>query len=348
MLMLKKTLTLLLALLLAAVLPACGGGEDKNPESSEPEHSGTSDFEPDPDDPEYPVSAYGYMVNSRPAKVISLAPSITEKLCDLGLGSRLTGISKHCDYPEPVLGLTRYGTSQLPDIEAILADEPHLVLSAARLSDDALDVLRKAGISVVVLPSYSRSLAELEDVYITISEIMDGRTTGNMFGSRFIIDMRKQLDDIVSASEMHDAEDDKRQALYLRKLDFTVATGDTLEGELLELIGYENIASRQSSWTFDADYAKTTEGRGLFRSVDMIFMDERDVNIKMLEQNDFYKGVPRDTGLPATLNDLYIYIDATAFERQSLRMLEELKVMLDKERIAKTRTYSASHVVDDD
>ncbi|HNC49373.1 MAG TPA: hypothetical protein PLH27_10320, partial [bacterium] len=35
-----------------------------------------------------------------PERVISLIPSITESLFELGLGDRIVGISKYCIYPE--------------------------------------------------------------------------------------------------------------------------------------------------------------------------------------------------------------------------------------------------------
>jgi len=311
----KIWLALLIALTLAFSLAACGGNGGVDSRPSEPEQPEIQ--EPDP---EYPVTVGSYFVNARPGRVLSLAPAITEKLCDLGFQSRLTGISRHCDFPPSITGLPRYGTAMLPSLNEILDAAPHLVIFATRPPADAMETLLDAGIDVVVLPSYHSSLAELLDTYLALSAVMEGRTTGTATGERFASEMQARIGEI-AAIPPEEERDEPKKALYLRRLDFTVATGDTLEGELLERVGFINIAADQKNWTFDPDDANSQEGRAAFNSVDIIFCDERDVTIKMLEQSAFYKG------LPAVLKDYFLYIDCTAFERQSLRMLDELELM---------------------
>jgi len=36
---------------------------------------------------------------AQPARIVSLAPSITEVLFKLGLGDRVVGVTRYCDYP---------------------------------------------------------------------------------------------------------------------------------------------------------------------------------------------------------------------------------------------------------
>jgi iron complex transport system substrate-binding protein len=274
-------------------------------------------LEPQPD-PEYPVMISGVALESRPARVLSLAPAITEKLCDLNYQDRIIGISDFCDYPVALSGTTRFGTAQAPYIHDILYASPHVVLSAAQLPVDAAKALGDAGIPVIIF-SHSFSVIELEEVYTTIAVMMDGRTSGRMIGERFVENLNARIDEIAAAPMSGTAP---KKALYLSMLDFHVATGNTLEGELLQRIGFENIAEGQRNrWLFDPQEANSDEGRALFESIEMLFIDENAAPISMLENSEFYKD------LPCVVDDLYIYINKTAFERQSLRMLEQLEIM---------------------
>lgn len=323
--MLKRWLALSLVLILALSLPACGkgGGESSGASGEDPSASAVS-----APDPEYPVRVESYIVNARPGKVISLAPALTEKLCDLGFEKRLTGISDYCDSPSSVVNLPRYGTSQLPDTDGILASAPHLVLAAEEPPEEAMNALKDAGIPVVVL-GHSRSLVELEETYLTLSALMEGRTSGRAMGQVFVDKFETRLDDLARRND----ERQGMNAVYLWELDYTMATGDSLEGDFLERIGFVNIAADEKEFVFNSTRANAEEGREKFRSIEMIFCDESIVNIKMLEQSAFWKG------LNCVLKDYYVYIDSAIFERQSMRMLDEVERMLDgveeiEERIA--------------
>jgi iron complex transport system substrate-binding protein len=65
---------------------------------------------------------------TRPHRIVSTAPSITEALFALGLGSEVIGVSRFCDYPPEVLKLPKVGTYIKPDPEAIARLAPDLVI----------------------------------------------------------------------------------------------------------------------------------------------------------------------------------------------------------------------------
>ncbi len=65
-----------------------------------------------------------------PRRVVSLVPSLTESLFDLGLGSALVGITQYCvSPPELVQRLTRIGGTKDPDVDLIVSLRPDLVLA---------------------------------------------------------------------------------------------------------------------------------------------------------------------------------------------------------------------------
>ncbi len=74
------------------------------------------------------LQALGF--KSAPRRVVSLVPSVTESLFDLGAGDRLVGITDFCIHPQDKLGaLRRVGGSLSPDLAAIRSLRPDLVIA---------------------------------------------------------------------------------------------------------------------------------------------------------------------------------------------------------------------------
>ena len=62
------------------------------------------------------------------ARIVSLAPATTELVFALGLGDRLVGRTTWCDYPAEAARVTDVGNGIGPNVEAIAAQRPDLVL----------------------------------------------------------------------------------------------------------------------------------------------------------------------------------------------------------------------------
>jgi iron complex transport system substrate-binding protein len=74
------------------------------------------------------IEALGF--ESAPQRVISLVPSMTESLFDLGAGERLIGISDYCIHPDGKLaGLRRVGGPLSPNLAQIRDLRPDLILA---------------------------------------------------------------------------------------------------------------------------------------------------------------------------------------------------------------------------
>ncbi len=85
-----------------------------------------------------------------PRRVVSLVPSLTESLFDLGLGGCLVGVTDYCIYPvEGVRGLPRLGGTKNPDLAEIVDSRPDLLLANQEENTPAaIHALREAGIPV--------------------------------------------------------------------------------------------------------------------------------------------------------------------------------------------------------
>jgi iron complex transport system substrate-binding protein len=65
---------------------------------------------------------------AQPRRIVSTAPSITEMLYSLGLGDRVVGVTTYCHYPPEAAKKPKIGTYIEPDLEAIAALKPDLVI----------------------------------------------------------------------------------------------------------------------------------------------------------------------------------------------------------------------------
>lgn len=86
------------------------------------------------------------------ARVISLAPSVTETVFALGAEDRLVAVSTFCDYPEAALRLPRAGDYLHPSVETIVALRPDVVIGVPTPGNQqAIETLRGLGVNVVVV-----------------------------------------------------------------------------------------------------------------------------------------------------------------------------------------------------
>lgn len=106
-----------------------------------------------------------------PQRIVSLVPSLTEALFVLGLGERVVGVTEWCVHPaERVAGLPRLGGTKNPDLAAIRALAPDLVI-ANQEENRRRDVekLEAAGIHVWV--TYPRTVADGAAVLAELAEL---------------------------------------------------------------------------------------------------------------------------------------------------------------------------------
>lgn len=99
-----------------------------------------------------------------PQRIVSLVPSVTESLFELGLGPRVVGITDFCVHPEGALGgVPRLGGPKNPNLDALLALQPDLVIAnQEENTPQAVDALQESGVRVWL--TFPKSVAEAMDV----------------------------------------------------------------------------------------------------------------------------------------------------------------------------------------
>ena len=167
-----------------------------------------------------------------PARIVSLAPSVTETLFALGVGDQIVAVTQFCDYPPEAQSKPRIGGSR-PGIESIVALKPDLVLAPRDfIGADVLEKLDQLKITTYILDAKT-----IEDI---LSHV---QTLGRMVD-------RQQAADEVAASIRRRIRDVKTRTqhllrprlLYVLNSDplMTVGPGSFIH-QLIELAGGTNV-----------------------------------------------------------------------------------------------------------
>lgn len=113
-----------------------------------------------------------FTLTEPPQRIVSLAPNITEILFALGLGEKVVGVTRYCDYPLAALQKAKVGGLLDPAIEKIKSLGPDLVIAFRGNPWSALKRLQALRLRVFILDIGH----DLDAVPKTIEKI--GRLTG--------------------------------------------------------------------------------------------------------------------------------------------------------------------------
>jgi iron complex transport system substrate-binding protein len=103
-----------------------------------------------------------------PQRVVSLLPSLTETVCELGQCHRLVGVDRYSNFPATLKKLPQLGGGLDPNIEAVVAMRPDLVLIS--ISSRAADRLEALGLKVVVLEP--KTHADVQRVLRKVAQVL--------------------------------------------------------------------------------------------------------------------------------------------------------------------------------
>ncbi len=105
---------------------------------------------------------------SAPQRIVSLLPSLTETVCDLGACDRVVATDRWSNWPARIQGLPKVGGLDDPNIELIVAQRPDLVLVAP--SSRLAARLRSLGLVVAELDA--NTLAQAEQVMQQVAALL--------------------------------------------------------------------------------------------------------------------------------------------------------------------------------
>lgn len=164
-----------------------------------------------------------------PQRIVSLLPSLTETVCELGQCHRLVGVDRYSNHPASVRALPQTGGGVDPNIEAIVALRPDVVLAAT--SSRGVQRLESFGLKVLALePRTSRDAQRVMGVLGQVLEVPDAQR------------IWRAVDAGVSAAAQSLPPSARGLRVYYEVSNGGYAAGPrSFIGELMERLGVRNI-----------------------------------------------------------------------------------------------------------
>lgn len=184
------------------------------------------------------------VIEEEPTSIISLIPSNTEIIYELGLGEKVVGLTTNDTYPEETAEVEKVGDFNI-DIEKVIALNPDLVLaheSSAASSEAGFQQMRDAGIKVFIV----NDAVNFEDVYNTIGII--GQLTGTTEEAEALTaDMKAKIEEIKEKA----ATVTEKKKVYIEispAPDIYSVGKNTFMDVMLQTINAENATGDLEGW----------------------------------------------------------------------------------------------------
>ncbi len=299
----KKLLSLLLVFSMLFVLASCG--QKGGPESS----NGTAYTVTDSRGKEITFE-------KAPEKIISLMPSDTEIIYELGAGDKLIAVSEYCNYPEDTKNKTKLSTGESTSLEALMAMNPDVIIAGSmQQTNELFKQLEDSGIKVVITEANS-----IEETYTVI----------NMIGK--VLNLEKKAQDLVDSMKEEfakikdEVKDKPAKKVYIEvsPLQFglwTCGTG-TFQQEILTLIGAKNIFDDVAGWK------EVSEEQVISRNPDVIItttmpMSETDDPVAEIMSRKNWENIE------AIKNNKVYRADSDAIQRPGPRLVTAAKELVE-------------------
>jgi iron complex transport system substrate-binding protein len=195
-----------------------------------------------------------------PSKIVSLSPTATEMLFAIGAGDQVLAVDEQSNYPPEALEKPHELSSFEPNVEAIAALKPDLVV----IADDFTGIttqLEALGLTVWSGPAATT----FDSVYDQIEQL--GAVTGHVAeAAALVLKMQTDID-----AEVKAAPKPATPLSYYHELDNTYfsVTGNTFIGQVYSLFGLQSIADLQE---VDSDYPQLSAEAIIGANPDFIFL----------------------------------------------------------------------------
>ncbi len=170
-----------------------------------------------------------------PQRIVSLLPSLTETVCALGQCQRLVGVDRYSNYPASVKQLPQVGGGLDPNIEAIVALRPDVVLLA--MSSRSHERLVSLGINVVVVEP--KNHADVKRVLALVGQLLE------VAPEQGAQQVWRTIEASMAAAAQSVPAKAKNTKVYFEVNRAPYAAGESsFIGETLTLLGVQNIVPR--------------------------------------------------------------------------------------------------------
>lgn len=152
-------------------------------------------------------------------RIVSLLPSATEMICEIGLGDQLCGVTHECDYPPHVMTLPRVTTSSIPhdatsaEVDRLVSERTRGMVAIYSLDMEALTQIRP---DVLVTQTLCDVCAVAESEVLTAVKLLPGQPRVINLSPMSLGDMLGELQQLGISLGCSDQARDAVAALRLR------------------------------------------------------------------------------------------------------------------------------------
>jgi iron complex transport system substrate-binding protein len=249
-------------------------------------------------------------------KIISLAPSVTEILFELGLGSKIIGKDSGSNYPDECKDIKVVSSYEGIDLEKILEKEPDIIFidKTLDLSETNYNTLTEFGL--IVFRVYPTNLQEVFDDI----ELL-GKVTGRESKAEDIVnDLETRVDTVRTRGNSLSSKPIVLHVFYFDGSSSPwVATSSTFTGDLIMIAGGTPAVE---------------DDQGFFIQITMESMIELNPDIIFTSQDDTWPTPSRQAiiddealqGITAVKNGDVIDVNADLVDRPGPRLVDGLEL----------------------
>jgi iron complex transport system substrate-binding protein len=169
---------------------------------------------------------------SQTNKIVSMAPNLTEILFALGLDDKVVAVTLDSDYPSAAIKKPKVGTFWQPNIEAVIAARPDLIITLGFTQQKILaQRLKRIGYNSLIL-----NIEKVSELFDAIRKI--GTATGKNSEANELVD--EITGKLHKLSELIGTTNKIKVLWVVQREPLRVAGRDTFINEMIELAGGEN------------------------------------------------------------------------------------------------------------
>jgi ABC-type Fe3+-hydroxamate transport system substrate-binding protein len=186
-------------------------------------------------------TGHSIILNKIPEKIISLVPSQTELLYDLGLDEKVVGITKFCVHPPEWFNTkTKLGGTKQLKMDIIHQIAPDLII--ANKEENTKEQVEQLAEHYPVWVSDINSLQTAYEMIEAVGEITGAREKAAELIMQIKANLSEDMRESTTLANQLPIETGKPRTAYLIwKAPFMTVGGDTFIHSMLQAAGFENI-----------------------------------------------------------------------------------------------------------
>jgi len=247
-------------------------------------------------------------IAAEPQRIVSLAPANTEIVFALGSGDSVLGVTSYDDYPAEVADIEKVGDFTGPNIEAIAALNPDLVLLTGGVQAEVIKQLEDLGATAVVIDP--TTIQGVMANIVKVGEALNRTDAAN----EIVADMQSRLDAVAATAATFG--EPVSCFIEIGNNPLFTAGADTMINEAMSLAGGRNVVA-ESGWVPYSTEQVFEDDPAVYFVTSMSGVMPADVAAR-----------PGHGALSAVKGDLVVEIEDNLISRPGPRIVEGVEAML--------------------